>query len=179
MNVQYVAYLRKTRCDRESVFARLRQSLIVLKQFEQCYVVARWIRILWTKILDRSSHEPKTHEHSRTASRTEVNHREDEAGSVVSDPNSRSVSNDHGYYTPKSSTNNVHDPQSMMTETGYLSDERSQINPYLVDDWPGIFAVDSYEAQAHLSLSNSEYHGLQFLASLESMGYDNIISEDR
>lgn len=155
MNVQYFTYLRKDRPDRELANIKLRQSLIALKQFEQCYIVARWIRILWTDILDRSSRKIKGHEHS------------------PSDSNLNASINDQAQFSTQSATNMLY-IQSQITETEHVRDERSEMSPYHIGDWSSLFSLDDYDAHSDVPMPNTlEYHGLQFLANLGSVGYNS------
>lgn len=54
MNVQFVSYRHLNKQWREIILTKLRTSLIALRQFEECYILARWVRILWNDIFDRS-----------------------------------------------------------------------------------------------------------------------------
>ena len=152
MNVQYFA-LRNSPPDRDLVLAKLRSSLIVLKQFEQYYVVARWIRILWTNILDRSSHGNR-----RLASNIRINHHvsqcEPQQDLVAAGLGSQSV-NSHENTTPTSSTHIHHDGNhqtTMIAESQIIGDERLQMSSYLIDDWSGMLTLDGYDTHVDLSL---------------------------
>jgi hypothetical protein len=47
------AYVTEYSHRRERLLQRLRPNLLMLKQFEQCHVTARWIRMLFMELLDR------------------------------------------------------------------------------------------------------------------------------
>jgi hypothetical protein len=158
MNVQYFAYLRKNRQDRELALVKLRPSLIALKQFEQCYIVARWIRILWTDILDRSNRKTRAHEQDQPAA-LEPNSNTDLPMALRQQQQTR-------FSSPDQAQSILYDRSSQMTETEYISDERSEMSPYPVADWSNLFSLDGYDAPADL-----QYHSLQFLANLGSIGY--------
>lgn len=54
------AYVTEFGHRREQLLQRLRPNLLILKQFEQCHVTARWIRMLFMDLLDRHmDSEPK------------------------------------------------------------------------------------------------------------------------
>lgn len=163
MNIQYFAYLRKNRQDRELALVKLRPSLIALKQFEQCYIVARWIRILWTDILDRSNRKTRAHEHQVAVS---------EPNSNTSLPMTSAQQQQTPFISPDQTPSILYDRSSQMAEREYVSDERSEMSPYPVADWSSLFSLDGYDAPADLPLPNTlEYHSLQFLANLGSIGY--------
>lgn len=156
MNVQYFAYLRKNRQDRELALIKLRPSLIALKQFEQCYIVARWIRILWTDILDRSGRKIRNHEH-------------------VPEQNPDSPINTQAQFSAHQATSTLYDQSSQITEAEYVSDERSEMSPYPLAEWSNLFPLEGYDPHADIPMpSTLEYHGLQFLANLGSIGYNNL-----
>ena len=162
MNVQFFAYMRLNKQERELTLTKLRASLIALKQFEQCYILARWVRIMWSDLFDRSSRKAKKRQ----------------LVSVLNaNPNCSSV-DDHTQLPflaePATDTNDISSP-SQMTDTQYFSTGWSDTSPYSSTDWSNLFLSEDCEASSALPLpvlNTLEYDGLQFLANLGFTGYD-------
>lgn len=53
MTAQYVES-HVSRVSRDMLLRQLRPNLLALKQFEQCYILARWIRNLFIDIMDQA-----------------------------------------------------------------------------------------------------------------------------
>lgn len=154
MNVQYFAYVRKSGQERDLALVKLRPSLIALKQFEQCYILARWIRILWTDIMERSANKARTQKNGHFS--------EDSLSAKTQVPFSTQINN------------NDFSSQPQITHIEY-NDEWSETSPYSITDWSNMFLYASHDANSHLPIPNTlESHGLQFLANLGSNMYNNF-----
>lgn len=120
MNVQYFAYVRKSGQERDLALVKLRPSLIALKQFEQCYILARWVHILWTDIMERSVNKARAQRNNHSSA------------------DSLSANTQVPFSTQLNHNNFSNQSQIMDME---CSDERSETSPYTITDWSICFCM--------------------------------------
>lgn len=155
MNIQFVSYRTLNEQGRETILAKLRTSLIALKQFEEYYILARWLRILWNDIFDRWGGKPTNqrimtppHLSTRLSPTDECQIQ----NPVVTQPLA-----DSG-------------PTSQYSQAGgldYGSEWLLEANPYLTADWSNLVFPWNYEADLAMGLTTPHFldsEGLQFPA---------------
>jgi hypothetical protein len=105
----------------------LRSVLIALKQFEQGYILARWIRSFWVDIMERSMNKART--------------RGDDSFAT----NILSVNTQVPFSTRLNPIYLLNQLQIM--DLGY-SDEWSETSPYTITDWSNMFLNASHDADS-------------------------------
>lgn len=158
MNVQFISYKRMDREGRELIFARLRTSLMALKQFEECYILARWVRLLWNDVFDRFGRKSIT---GHTASVTHA---------TLGFPSTENQSQVPFIEQPSA---DAEDLDSQRQGIDYGSDWWLGGSPYSSTDWSNLVFSEDYEAIPSLRstpVNPLDYEGLQFLANMRMMG---------
>jgi hypothetical protein len=143
--------VHKPQHGREAALVKLRQGLVALKQFEHCYVLARWIRILWIDIFDRSDHKTKSKQFV--------------SSERISPSNAQVLSQQHQVIDTISDV-------SQVSDMNYVSDGWQETTPFSLGSWSSMFVYDDHTLNFDFPLPNNlEYHGLQFLANLGSIRF--------
>ncbi|KAM3509860.1 hypothetical protein MY11210_006147 [Beauveria gryllotalpidicola] len=156
MNVQFVSYRTLNEQGREMVLAKLRTSLIALKQFEEYYILARWLRILWNDIFNRPGGKP---ENQRNITPPHVSTRLSRTECLIQNPVVTQPLADTG---PTS-------PYSQAGGPNYGSECLLKTNPYFTVDWSDLVFPWDYEANLALPLTTPHFldsEGLQFPTDL-------------
>ena len=161
MNVHFVSYRSLNKQGRELILTKLRTSLIALKQFEECYILARWVRILWNDIFDRSGRKTINQQSVPPAQASPTCSYNDSHGQ---NPSTAQQSADaHG--TPA---------HSQAGELDYGHDWWLEASPYSTTDWSNLVFSGDYDTSASLPLitpTSIDSDGLQFLATLGLGGH--------
>lgn len=156
MNVQFLSYRTLDEQGREIIMAKLRTSLIALKHFEQYYILARWLRILWNDIFDRSASKTMDEQVTPPAHTTPK-------VSTINYPAQNAL-----LMQPATETVGI----SSYAQTGglnYSSGECLEPSPYSIPDLSNLVFSWDQEANPALQLATQysmDFEGLQFLADL-------------
>jgi hypothetical protein len=59
MTAQYIGSHTSNTYKSQLLFQKLRSNILSLRQFEQCYILARWIRNLFKDMIDRPRRRPE------------------------------------------------------------------------------------------------------------------------
>ena len=131
---------------RDQLSQRLRPSLLALKQFEQCYVLARWIRNLFMDVINRPS-QRDVHHAPGQVERQSLDSR------IIEQPSS----------TPDSFTQNP--ATTDLSGTGSTSTD----NPYSIGDPPSQNLTPSGDTSSYL------YETTSYDPSLSPTGTSGVI----
>ena len=186
---------------RDQLSQRLRPSLLSLKQFEQCYILARWIRNLFMDIINQPNrhevHHPLGHDEQQNHDGRVIEQPSFTPDSPSRNPSLTTTTDPSGPGTTSTdNTYSVGDPPSQnLSTSGDASSNIYDASSYAFSDSPtgtsGVIVgnfVPNFIANEFLppqrgmsgmnmidfpSPSSLEYQSLHFLADLGLSGFNN------
>jgi hypothetical protein len=168
MTAQYAESYSSDTSKSQLLSQKLRISLLGLKQFEQCYILARWIRKLFIDIFENSNHQ-SDHWYRGKSQVTHKTIHTEQAGPTPPEPTPLELSNLSNFESLSRSSTRTFAP-SMASDgdtstlgslVGYENSVFQMPNEFLSNlDFP--------------TLSSLEYQGLHFMADLGFAGFTNI-----
>lgn len=157
MASHYVQFISQ----RDILVERLQPNLLALKQFEQCYILARWVRNLWMDIMDhpkRPNQDLRPGDISRNGSKHQPQR---------SSPQISNSTNDQ--LTPQTNESLFNDqPMQESIQDNFVFEP-----PYPGSNISSFFTPDELWQQEEFPDPNSSsYHSMHFLADIGLRGFD-------
>ena len=183
MTAQYVDSQCSNTYKSQLSFQKLRSNLLSLRQFERCYILARWIRHIFKDIIERPQRAP-----SRRHEAHEANHGPRDS-SVPSDNTGWTVATtdrpsdgsepiiSHGSYGPPSANRTLFSSPSDISRTTQNVDMGNQAlvpnGPYAGNDPWNLTALEDSPPQSgeFPSMNSLQCQGLQFQMKLGFSGF--------